>query len=67
MKAKTIHQCPGCERGYDTREQARNCGCPDRTIEKWECPKCLSWWNPKWRTYCCGKNLDGTDTHKETA
>lgn len=59
MIAKTIHQCPSCERGYCAREDARNCGCPDRTIEKWECPICGSWWEPKYRTFCCGIARDG--------
>jgi hypothetical protein len=61
MMAKTIHQCPACERGYASREQARSCVCPDRTIEKWECPACGNWWEPKWRTVCCGKNRDGSE------
>lgn len=67
MSARTIHQCPACEQSYATRELARSCSCPDRTIEKWECASCRNWWEPKWRMACCGVGRDDATESTEAA
>lgn len=61
MPARTMHQCPSCERSYEKREQARNCGCEDRTIEQWECSECGCWWDAKKKQSCCDKHRDEHD------